>query len=179
MTTQVTTDAVELARRLRPLVAEEAADSERHRTLNRRTVDALWASGLMGWFNPAEAGGQEPTFVEMIDTWIELAWQDGSLGWIGIANLPSAAACAAYLPEAGFDEVFTAHDNRVTVGGQFFPNGLGETGGRRLSRHRGVELRFGHRTRRVRGGGVHPDRGWGDGGRGRRHPTAAGGRDPP
>ena len=126
MTTQVTTSPVEAARSLRPLAAEESADSERNRTLNRRTVDALWASGLMQWFNPAEAGGHEPTFAEMIDTWIELAWQDGSLGWIGIANLPSAAACAAYLPAEGFDEVFTAHDHRVTMGGQFFPNGLGE-----------------------------------------------------
>ncbi len=71
----------------------------------------------------------------MIATWIELAWQDGSLGWIGIANLPSAAACAAYLPDDGFAEVFTAHDNQVTVGGQFFPNGLAETvdGGYRLT----------------------------------------------
>ena len=134
-TTQVTTDAVELARRLRPLVADEAAASERNRTLNDRTVEALWASGLMQWFNPAEAGGREPTFPEMIETWIELAWQDGSLGWIGIANLPSAAACAAYLPAEGFDEVFTAHDNRVTVGGQFFPNGSGATvdGGYRVT----------------------------------------------
>ena len=116
-------------------MAEEAADSERRRTLNDRTVDALWESGLMAWCNPSEAGGSEPTLTEMIATWIEMAWQDGSLGWIGIANLPSAAACAAYLPADGFDEVFTAHGNRVTVGGQFFPNGLGETvdGGYRLS----------------------------------------------
>jgi len=123
------------ARTLRELVAEESADSERRRTLNQRTVDALWDSGLMGWCNPVEAGGCEPTFAEMIDTWIEMAWQDGSLGWIGIANLPSAAACAAYLPDEGFAEVFTAHDNRVTVGGQFFPNGMGATvdGGYRVS----------------------------------------------
>jgi alkylation response protein AidB-like acyl-CoA dehydrogenase len=134
-TTPVTPDAVQRARRLRPLVADEAAASERNRTLNDRTVEALWASGLMQWFNPAEAGGREPTFPEMIETWIELAWQDGSLGWIGIANLPSAAACAAYLPAEGFDEVFTAHDNRVTVGGQFFPNGSGATvdGGYRVT----------------------------------------------
>jgi indole-3-acetate monooxygenase len=126
---------VEAARTLRDLVAAEAADSERNRTLTDRTVDALWESGLMSWCNPAEAGGSEPTFPEMIATWIELAWQDGSLGWIGIANLPSAAACAAYLPDDGFEEVFSAHDNRVTVGGQFFPNGLAETvdGGYRLS----------------------------------------------
>ena len=127
--------AVDAARRLRDVTAEEAGACEVERTLTARTVAALWDSGLMQRFNPAEAGGSEPTFAEMIDTWIELAWQDGSLGWIGIANLPSAAACAAYLPEAGFDEVFTAHANRVTVGGQFFPNGLGETtdGGYRIT----------------------------------------------
>ena len=45
------------ARTLRELVAEESADSERRRTLNQRTVDALWDSGLMGWCNPVEAGG--------------------------------------------------------------------------------------------------------------------------
>jgi alkylation response protein AidB-like acyl-CoA dehydrogenase len=131
----MTVNGPEAARALRQLVAEESADSERDRTLNPRTVDALWASGLMQWCNPVEAGGCEPSFPEMIDTWIELAWQDGSLGWIGIANLPSAAACAAYLPDAGFDEVFTRHDHRVTAGGQFFPNGLGETveGGYRVT----------------------------------------------
>ncbi|MGD0312454.1 MAG: acyl-CoA dehydrogenase family protein [Acidimicrobiales bacterium] len=131
----VTVNGPEAARSLRHLVAEESADSERNRTLNRRTVEALWASGLMQWCNPLEAGGCEPSFPEMIDTWIELAWQDGSLGWIGIANLPSAAACAAYLPEAGFEEVFTRHDHRVTAGGQFFPNGSGETveGGYRVT----------------------------------------------
>jgi alkylation response protein AidB-like acyl-CoA dehydrogenase len=131
----MTLDGLEAARSLRDLVAEESADSERRRTLNPRTVDALWASGLLQWCNPLEAGGCEPSFGEMIDTWIELAWQDGSLGWIGIANLPSAAACAAYLPDAGFDEVFTRHDHRVTAGGQFFPNGLGETveGGYRVT----------------------------------------------
>ena len=131
----VTVNGPEAARTLRDLVAEESADSERRRTLNERTVEALWRSGLMQWGNPVEAGGCEPSFEEMIETWIELAWQDGSLGWIGIANLPSAAACAAYLPDEGFDEVFTRHGNRVTAGGQFFPNGTGETveGGYRIT----------------------------------------------
>ena len=135
MATTVTIDGPQAARGLRELIAVEAADSERLRTLNQRTVDGLWSSGLMVWANPLEAGGSEPSFPEMIETWIELAWQDGSLGWIGIANLPSAAACAAYLPDDGFEEVFTGNDNRVTAGGQFFPNGLGETveGGYRIS----------------------------------------------
>jgi indole-3-acetate monooxygenase len=127
LTGGVVLDGPQAARSLRGLVAEESAESERNRTLTPRTVDALWATGLMQWCNPRQAAGSEPSFPDMIETWIELAWQDGSLGWIGIANLPSAAACAAYLPDEGFDEVFTRHDNRITAGGQFFPNGLGET----------------------------------------------------
>ncbi len=70
MTAAGTPGGVEAARTLRQLVAEEAANSERDRTLNRRTVDALWESGLMSWCNPTEAGGSEPTFPEMIETWI-------------------------------------------------------------------------------------------------------------
>ncbi|HET9889366.1 MAG TPA: acyl-CoA dehydrogenase, partial [Mycobacterium sp.] len=116
---------VALARGMRDLVRAEAAESERMRTLTPAIVDAMWASGLMSAFNPVVAGGVEPSFTEMIETWIEMAWQDGSFGWVGIANLPSSFAAAAYLPDDGFAEVFTAHDNRVAMGGQFFPNGQG------------------------------------------------------
>lgn len=116
---------VGLARGMRELVQAQAAESERARTLTTEIVEAMWASGLMTAFNPVEAGGVEPSFSEMIETWIEMAWQDGSFGWVGIANLPSSFAAAAYLPDEGFAEVFTAHQNRVTMGGQFFPNGQG------------------------------------------------------
>jgi indole-3-acetate monooxygenase len=127
MTSLADTDnrVVSLARGMRDLVQAEAAESERNRTLTPAIVDEMWASGLMSSFNPVAAGGVEPSFTEMIETWIEMAWQDGSFGWVGIANLPSSFAAAAYLPDEGFAEVFTAHDNRVTMGGQFFPNGQG------------------------------------------------------
>jgi alkylation response protein AidB-like acyl-CoA dehydrogenase len=120
---------------MRDLVAAEAAESERVRTLSPAIVDEMWASGLMQSFNPTAAGGLAPSFAEMIETWIEMAWQDGSFGWIGIANLPSSFAAAAYLPDEGFAEVFTSHQNRVTMGGQFFPNGQGSVtqGGYRLT----------------------------------------------
>lgn len=126
---------VALARGMRELVAAEAAASEQRRTLTAPIVDEMWRTGLMSAFNPAAAGGVEPTFAEMIETWIEMAWQDGSFGWIGIANMPSSFAAAAYLPDDGFNEVFTAHGNQVTLGGQYFPNGQGVVvdGGYRLS----------------------------------------------
>jgi len=113
-----------IARSLRDVVLAEAAASEQARTTSQPIVDAMWASGLMQAMNPKEAGGCEPSFREMIETWIEMAWQDSSFGWIGIANLPSSAAAAVYLPDAGFAEVFGG-DGRVTLGGQFFPNGQG------------------------------------------------------
>ncbi len=117
---------VEMARSIRQIVLENAEANERERTLNKETVEALWKSGLMQFANPPEAGGAEPSIPEMIEVWEELAWQDGSMGWIGIANLPSTAFAAAYLPDEGFAEVFTAHDNRITMGGQFAPNGQGQ-----------------------------------------------------
>lgn len=126
---------VALARGMRELVAAEAAASERRRTLTDPVVDEMWRTGLMPAFNPAAAGGVEPSFPDMIETWIEMAWQDGSFGWVGIANMPSSFAAAAYLPDDGFAEVFSAHDNHVTMGGQYFPNGQGAAvdGGYRLS----------------------------------------------
>ncbi|MCX2929506.1 acyl-CoA dehydrogenase family protein [Mycobacterium sp. CVI_P3] len=126
---------VGLARGMRELVLAQAGESERLRTIAPAVVDEMWSSGLMPSFNPVAAGGVEPSFTEMIETWIEMAWQDGSFGWIGIANLPSSFAAAAYLPDDGFAEVFGANDNRVTMGGQFFPNGQGAAvdGGYRLT----------------------------------------------
>lgn len=135
LTEPTTFDGLAAARGLRDRSATEAAACEANRTLTDTMVDALWTSGLMRWFNVAEAGGGEPTFAEMMETWIELAWQDGSLGWIGIANFPSAMAASAYLPDAGFAEVFGDPERRVTIGGQFFPHGQGHKvdGGYRLT----------------------------------------------
>lgn len=126
---------LDVARGMRDLVEAQAAESEELRTMSPAIVAEMWGSGLMSAFNPVEAGGVEPSFGEMIETWIEMASQDGSFGWIGIANLPSTFAAAAYLPDDGFAEVFTANDNHVTMGGQFFPNGQGAVvdGGYRVS----------------------------------------------
>lgn len=124
-----------MARSIRGVVREHAAEAERLRTLPPAVVDALWSSGLMRWMNPREAGGRAPSVRDMLATWKELAWQDASTGWIGIANFPSAAFAAAYLPEGGFEEIFGRVDDRSTTAGQFFPNGVGQPadGGWRVS----------------------------------------------
>src|SRR3984957_16875427 len=123
--TEVREQVGDRARGMRDLVRAEAAESERLRTLSTRLGDEMLASCPMSAFNPAAAGGVEPSFQEMIDTWIEMAWQDGSFGWIGRAQLPSTFAAATYLPDEGFDEIFTRNNNHITIGGQYFPNGQG------------------------------------------------------
>jgi alkylation response protein AidB-like acyl-CoA dehydrogenase len=67
---------------MRDLVRTHAAESEGLCTLAPAVVAELWASGLMTSFNPEVAGGVEPSFAELIETWLEMAWQDGSSGWI-------------------------------------------------------------------------------------------------
>ncbi len=113
------------ARSLRDTVENQAEKAEQLRTLPREIVDALWDRGLMQFMNPKEAGGDEPSMREMLDVWQELAWQDGSVGWISIACFPSAAFAAAFLPDKGFEDVFTANANRVTLAGEFAPKGQG------------------------------------------------------
>jgi hypothetical protein len=125
----MTLDGPAAARSLREISQIEAAASESQRTISAPLVDALWESGLLSFLNTPQAGGCEPKFTEVIETWIEMAIQDGALGWIGIANMPSAMAASAYLPEKGFQELFGNPLDRVTVGGQFFPNGSGESTG--------------------------------------------------
>lgn len=124
-----------MAKSIESIITAGAAEAEKLRTLPQDTVDALWNSGLMHWMNPREAGGQEPSLVEMLETWLELARQDATVGWIGIANFPSAAFAAAFLEDDGFKQVFTDNDNRITMGGQFAPNGMAEVveGGYQLS----------------------------------------------
>jgi alkylation response protein AidB-like acyl-CoA dehydrogenase len=128
-------DGPGMARSIEQIALQQAGPSEAARTLTAPLVEALWDSGLMQFMNPESAGGREPGFAELIDTWMEMARQDGSLGWIGIANLPSACFAAAYLPDDGFREVFSDNNNRVTMGGQFFPNGTGSVvdGGYRVT----------------------------------------------
>lgn len=135
MTLTFDSTGTDLVAALADIVAEEAAAAEAARTMTPGIVGALWETGLMRYMNPAEAGGAEPGFAEMLATWQRMAYLDGSFGWIGIANLPSAAAVAAYLPDQGFAEVFGDPDRRVTLGGQFAPNGQGVKvdGGYRVS----------------------------------------------
>ena len=62
------------------VLRSDAAANEANRTLTDTSVRALWDSGLMTYLNPVEAGGSEPGFADLIETWVRLAVADGSAG---------------------------------------------------------------------------------------------------
>jgi len=74
----VQSEGLRMARSIETVALAEASLSEKNRTLSAPLVEALWDSGLMQFMNPAVAGGHEPGFAELIETWIEMARQDGS-----------------------------------------------------------------------------------------------------
>ena len=90
-------ESLRMARSIETIALQEAGPSEHNRTLTEPLIAALRDSGLMQFMNPTGAGGHEPGFAELIETWIEMARLDGSLGWIGIANIPSSSFAALML----------------------------------------------------------------------------------
>lgn len=80
--TEIRDRVVDRARGMRDLVLSDGCRSRAlaHAQLaGRRPVVGQWLDVCV---NPAAAGGVEPSFAEMIETWIEMAWQDGLFGWI-------------------------------------------------------------------------------------------------
>ena len=102
----------------------EAVACEDARTMTKTAEQAMWDSGVMNYLNPKEAGGEEPCFADLIETWAELARADGSSGWTAMANMSTTMACAVYLNDQGFEQMFGSND-RMTTAGQLFPNGMG------------------------------------------------------
>jgi len=117
--------AIERARAIATQVEAQAIECEKNRTFTQALVDLMIDADLIKCFLPHEAGGDALSMAELIPLWIEMSRQYGSFGWIGIANGPSTAFAAAYLPEEGFQKIF-ASQKSVCMGGQFFPNGQGE-----------------------------------------------------
>ena len=93
-------------RSIAEVVTAEAAACEQvaHARAARRRRDV--GTGPVAAHEPGRGGRRRAAFRDMIETWIAMAALDGSFGWTGLANFSSTAASAAYLPDAGFAEVF-------------------------------------------------------------------------
>lgn len=96
---------VSSARRLAPLVANCAAETEAARELPDRLVRSMAEAGLFSIWVPAALGGPGLGFREFVDTVIEIARVDGSAGWVVFVHAVYGAL-AAYLDEPSARNIY-------------------------------------------------------------------------
>ena len=154
-----TSDLLEKARALRPLIEAEADASDRELTLTKPLIEAFTKTGLFHMMVPKALGGAEVDCKTAIDIFEELAHQDGSIGWSQMANASATAYCAFIDPDAAREMVGGKPD--AVFAGQFAPRGAikREGSGFRLSGEYGFGSGSGHASYLGGGGFVMGDNG--------------------
>jgi alkylation response protein AidB-like acyl-CoA dehydrogenase len=97
-----------------PVLREEATESERHRQLTPRAVDALRAAGAFRISMPRRWGGPEVDICTQVEFLEELSAADGSAGWCAAIGADGGFYSAA-LDDAAGRRLYPDLD-RVTAG---------------------------------------------------------------
>ena len=113
------------------LLAEQA---EQDRMFPRGIVGIMEKTNAWRSIYPTEVGGECESPDELVEMWQQCSYIDGSFGWLAIAHVLAAAHCSVYLPNKGFEEVFS-NKGQTLIAGQYQPNGRGyvEEAGYRLT----------------------------------------------
>ena len=114
-------DALRLAKSLRPILEAQADATDGELTLTKPCIEALTRTNLFHVMVPKELGGYEADSDTIIDVFEELAHQDGSIGWTHMANASATAFCAFLDPQAAREMV--GGQPGSVFAGQFAPRG--------------------------------------------------------
>jgi alkylation response protein AidB-like acyl-CoA dehydrogenase len=116
-----TSEWVEQARALAPIVAQwrDAGEQERH--MPRPLFEALRDAGIFSMSAPKAVGGGEVDEATVLQAIEELARQDGSVGW-NVMITSNVAIVASYLPAAALREVYRGGPSTV-IAGALLPKG--------------------------------------------------------
>lgn len=125
------------ARALRPLLDRMAPVHDETGELHSDVVKALHESGLLAMCVPRSMGGAEIGPIELLEILEEIAYADGSTGWILMAINVSINTAAAYLPASAIERIFPG--NRVPIiagqGAPMFGQAVPVAGGYLISGH--------------------------------------------
>ncbi len=114
-------EAVARAQALAPVVAEHASTAETLRRLPENIVQAIVDAGLVRLLTPARWGGHELSFDTVVETIIEFAKADASVGWCySFFNMHSWML--ARFPEQAQRDVW-AHNPDALITTSFAPVG--------------------------------------------------------
>jgi alkylation response protein AidB-like acyl-CoA dehydrogenase len=132
-TAAASTDLIDAAKALAPLIDACRVQSERERTLPDALVTALAQADLLRMYVPRSRGGLEVDPITGFRVVEELARADGAVAW-NVFNWTAGALYAARLAEPAAREVYGS-DPSVVISASLAPKGRAEAvaGGFRLS----------------------------------------------
>jgi indole-3-acetate monooxygenase len=110
---------LDAVKRVQPIIEQHRDLAERERRLPEAVVSAMQKEGLFDLWLPKEYGGAELDLLTYLKTVEELSRIDSATGWI-FANTATSAVQAAFLPEAGAQEVY---GSGAFIAGSVMPRG--------------------------------------------------------
>lgn len=111
---------VSAAKKLGPLIRDNADQGERERRLPAATAKALTEAGLFRLCRPRQLGGLEADPITVLDVVEEIARHDGSAAWCAL-NSGIAGVLQSFLAPEGASEIGSAPE--VVVNGVIAPSG--------------------------------------------------------
>ncbi|MSQ19432.1 MAG: acyl-CoA dehydrogenase [Betaproteobacteria bacterium] len=110
------------ARDARALFDRMGPINEEKGELSKEVVDTLHQAGHFGMFVPKGLGGSEIRPTEALDILEEVAYADGSTGWVLMASILSIGTAGSYLDEADVQRIFSL-DRMPMIAGHGAPMG--------------------------------------------------------
>ncbi len=117
-------ELIERAKALVPLVSSEAAASEELGEITATTMDALHDAELIGMWTPRNLGGSEIGFTDGGEVIEQIAYGDGSSGWVFFCAVAASAGSGAYYGDEAVAEMYSG-ERIPHVAGQGSRPGLG------------------------------------------------------
>jgi len=132
-TIAASTDLIDAARALAPLIESYREESERERTLPSALVTALTQADLLRMYVPKSRGGLEADPFTCVRVLEELAKADGAVAW-NVFNWATGGLFGARLAEPAAHDIFGG-DPSVVISNSLAPKGRAEAveGGYRLT----------------------------------------------
>jgi alkylation response protein AidB-like acyl-CoA dehydrogenase len=109
-------ELVERALALRPIIEADASHAESVTTTTSRVVHELTDAGLFWILVPRDLGGAECAITEAIAVFEALAYADGSTGWSAMANVTSSCFAAIYTGDGAAKTMFAPNQMGIHAG---------------------------------------------------------------
>lgn len=104
------------ARRIAPLVREEALASEQLGTMTPKVVEAMKDAGLFWMLLETKVGGFQASMVDCMKAWEEISAADASAGWTLMANSTGTAVPYAFCSEEAVAEMYGGTELPIMAG---------------------------------------------------------------